>query len=441
MKTKRIGALTLAASLLVGLAAAPAAAAPNTPPEIHGLSEFEWPDNRALPWREGVTATDAEDGDLTSRVEFSPTRHPSDRPGDDPDATRYFVYSVTDNAGATTTAKRYVTFVPADQWHPGNKAPVLTSGATGSTCVGQAYDPLKHVRFNDDYDGQNLPYKTNPSQLNPDGIATRYRAQAGSYDRVGTVEHSYGFIDSDGAQLSVTIPVTVRDCSAPQPASRGFFLNDGWGPNANRVYTYGRASDEVYVGDWDGNGTDTLALRRGNTFYINNGHDGTADRVIHYGRPGDVILVGDWDGDGVDTFAVRRGKTYHVKNSVSGGNADQVIHYGRAGDQVLVGDWDGDGVDTFAVRRGKTYHVKNRIAGGNADQVIHYGRAGDDVYAGDWDGDGRDSFTVRRGKTYYVNNAIRGGDADRVLNYGRVNDVTLVGDWNGDGRDTLGVRR
>ena len=29
------------------------------------------------------------------------------------------------------------------------------------------------------------------------------------------------------------------------------------------VLSLGRASDEVYVGDWDGDGRDTLALRRG----------------------------------------------------------------------------------------------------------------------------------------------------------------------------------
>ncbi|MDK6591654.1 hypothetical protein, partial [Actinotignum timonense] len=66
----------------------------------------------------------------------------------------------------------------------------------------------------------------------------------------------------------------------------------------------------------------------------------------------DEVLVGDWDGDGVDTFAVRRGNVFYVKNSLASGEADSVFSYGRAGDEVLVGDWDGDGVDTFAVRRG-----------------------------------------------------------------------------------------
>lgn len=221
-----------------------------------------------------------------------------------------------------------------------------------------------------------------------------------------------------------------------------YFLNDTFSANANTVFRYGNAGGRVYVGDWDGDGKDTLAYRIGSTFYIRNSNSaGSPHTVIHYGRPGDRVYVGDWNGDGKDTFAVRRGKTYHVKNSLSGGNADQVIHYGREGDDILVGDWNGNGKDTFAVRRGSVYHVKNSMSGGNADQVVNYGRSGDDVYVGDWNGNGKDSFAVRRGKTYYIANAIRGGDADRVLAYGRTTDTTLVGDWNGDGRDTLGVRR
>lgn len=57
------------------------------------------------------------------------------------------------------------------------------------------------------------------------------------------------------------------------------------------------------------------------------------------------------DGDGKDTLAVRRGAEYHVRNDLAGGPADQVVTYGRAGDVVLVGDWDGDGEDTLGVRR------------------------------------------------------------------------------------------
>jgi L,D-peptidoglycan transpeptidase YkuD (ErfK/YbiS/YcfS/YnhG family) len=221
-----------------------------------------------------------------------------------------------------------------------------------------------------------------------------------------------------------------------------YFLNDSLGGTANRVFAYGDAGDVVYFGDWDGNGTDTPLIRRGNAFHVRNTNStGQADAVFAYGDPGDVVLVGDWDGDGVDTLAVRRAGTYYVKNSISTGVADAVISYGDPGDQVLVGDWDGDGSDTLAVHRAGTYFVKNSISTGVADSVVAYGDPGDAVLTGDWDGNGSDTLGVRRGGTYFMKNSISTGVADAVFGYGNPDDTVVVGDWDGNGSDTLGVRR
>lgn len=213
------------------------------------------------------------------------------------------------------------------------------------------------------------------------------------------------------------------------------------GGPAELAFRLGLSTDDVLVGDWDGDGKDTLAVRRGNTYLVYDRSPGVRARVVRYGRADDVVLAGDWNNDGKDTLAVRRGREYHVKNSMTSGNADRVIRYGRAADEVLVGDWDGDGRDTLAVRRGEVYHVKNTVAGGDADVVLHYGRADDVVLVGDWDGDRADTFAVRRGDGYHVRNVLSGGDADVVFHYGRPRDAVLVGDWDGDRRDTLGVRR
>jgi hypothetical protein len=163
--------------------------------------------------------------------------------------------------------------------------------------------------------------------------------------------------------------------------------------------------------------------------------------VVTYGRADDVALVGDWDGDGDDTLAVRRGAVYYIKNSLTPGPADRVVVYGQAADAVLVGDWDGDGDDTLAVRRGATYYLKNSLSAGAADRVVVYGRAEDASLVGDWDGDGDDTLAVRRGATYYVKNSIAPGTADLSVVYGRATDAALVGDWDGDGDASLGVRR
>ncbi|MHB1064122.1 MAG: DUF3152 domain-containing protein, partial [Georgenia sp.] len=81
---------------------------------------------------------------------------------------------------------------------------------------------------------------------------------------------------------------------------------------------------------------------------------GTAQRTVTFGRPGDAVLVGDWDGDRTDTLAVRRGATVHLTDDPRGGTAQRTVTFGRPGDTALAGDWDGDRTDTLAVRRATT---------------------------------------------------------------------------------------
>ncbi|WP_299276713.1 gamma-glutamyltransferase, partial [uncultured Georgenia sp.] len=183
------------------------------------------------------------------------------------------------------------------------------------------------------------------------------RARGHTVDPVATLGNVTGvaFL-GDGVLQAAAEPVRSGGGSAmvvrpqeeppPPPAGRhGFFLTNSWrGGDADVYFMYGRHTDEVLIGDWDGDGKDTITVRRGKTYYVNNAAEGgPAGSVFTYGRADDVVLVGDWDGDGVDTLAVRRGATYHVKDTLRGGEADRVVHYGRAGDDVLVGDWDGDG--------------------------------------------------------------------------------------------------
>ena len=236
--------------------------------------------------------------------------------------------------------------------------------------------------------------------------------------------------------------ISVGEGPPPDDGRRFYVSNDFGGGYADEVFTYGRSGDEVFVGDWDGNGTDTLAVRRGNTFYVTNSlRGGVADETFAYGRVGDEVLVGDWDGDGDDTFAVRRGRIFYVTNSLRGGNADTTFAYGRDGDDVYVGDWDGNRTDTFTVRRGNVFHVSNSLRGGNAATTFAYGHAGDHVLVGDWDGRAGDTLGVRRNNVFHLSNRLAGGAPDETFAYGRVPDEVFVGDWDRDGRDTFTVRR
>ncbi len=210
---------------------------------------------------------------------------------------------------------------------------------------------------------------------------------------------------------------------------------------ADYDFVFGHPTDEIFAGDWNGNGRDGFARRSGRTI-LEADEQGRTIRTIVFGSTTDTLYrTGDWDGDDVDTFAVQRGNVFHLSNDPSGAGPVTTIGYGRAGDQVYVGDWDGDGDDTFAVRRGNVFYVRNSVTTGVADVVFGYGRAGDEVLVGDWDNDGIDTFAVRRGNVIFIRNDFVTGIAETTIGYGQAADILLVGDWNGDNIDTFAVQR
>ena len=239
------------------------------------------------------------------------------------------------------------------------------------------------------------------------------------------------------------VELEVEPAPEPEPTGNVFFLYDSWESETHDVaIAFGREDDQVFAGDWDGNGTDTLGVRRGHTFYLNNELvGGNADHEFKYGRDNDEILVGDWDGDGTDTLGVRRGHTIYLNNELVGGNADHEFKYGRDNDEILVGDWDGNDSDTFTVRRGKVFFVNNALTGGNTDIEYRYGWESDEAFAGDFNGDGTDTVTLRRDNVFLINNAHTGGNAEQEITLGLSTDTILVGDWDGDGRDTPALNR
>ncbi|KAE8764552.1 N-acetylmuramoyl-L-alanine amidase [Georgenia thermotolerans] len=220
------------------------------------------------------------------------------------------------------------------------------------------------------------------------------------------------------------------------------YLNNKFSGYSDVDFRFGARGAQILVGDWNGDGRDTLAAREGNRFIVTDENkDRAATRTIYYGNPGDEIYIGDWDGNGTDTFAVRRGNQFHIRNSMTSGQADRVIYYGNPGDEILVGDWDGNGTDTFAVRRGNQFHIRNTLTSGYADRAFYYGNPGDVILVGDWDGKGTDTFAVRRGIRYHIRNSLTSGIADVVVDYGNAGDRTIVGDWDGNRTTTLGVVR
>ncbi len=95
--------------------------------------------------------------------------------------------------------------------------------------------------------------------------------------------------------------------------------------------TKGNPTDHYLVGDWNGNGTDNIAVRRGGTILMDTNGDEAHDIAQAYGNgDSDHYLVGDWNGNGTDTIAVRRGgKILMDKNG--DGKQDATQAYGNGG--------------------------------------------------------------------------------------------------------------
>ena len=80
-------------------------------------------------------------------------------------------------------------------------------------------------------------------------------------------------------------------------------------------------------------------------WYLRNSNSGgNAEIVFPYGDPAtDVPVVGDWNGDGTDTVGVYRpaSGSWFLRNSNSGGVAELSFSYGIPNEKPVVGDWNG----------------------------------------------------------------------------------------------------
>jgi len=154
---------------------------------------------------------------------------------------------------------------------------------------------------------------------------------------------------------------------------------------ADISFFFGNPGDFPIAGDFDGDGCDTVSIYRPaeGRFYVinelgsNDGGLGSADYSFLFGVIGDKPFVGDFDGDGVDTVGLHRESSglVYFRNSNSTGVADFQFIYGIPGDMLVAGDWDGDGDDTIGVYRPSNgmFYIRNSNSSGVADAMFAAG--------------------------------------------------------------------
>ncbi len=152
-----------------------------------------------------------------------------------------------------------------------------------------------------------------------------------------------------------------------------------------RTFFFGLPGDIPLAGDFDGDGCDTVGVYRpsqGRVFIANtlppNGGALTADTSYFFGVPGDKPFVGDFDGDGMDTVGLHRESTGYVyfRNTHSQGVADSEFFFGIPNDRLVAGDWGlVDGKDSPAVFRPGvlTWYFRHTNTQGNADSQFVWG--------------------------------------------------------------------
>ena len=144
-------------------------------------------------------------------------------------------------------------------------------------------------------------------------------------------------------------------------------------------FFFGNPGDVPLAGDFNGDGCDTVSIYRApeQRFYIinelgkNEGGLGEAEFSYIFGDPGDKPFVGDFDGDGIETVGLHRESTglVYFRNSHTQGVADAQFIFGDPGDRLVAGDWTGDGVFSPALFRpsNTTMFFRYTNTQGNAD--------------------------------------------------------------------------
>src|SRR5262249_14820865 len=151
------------------------------------------------------------------------------------------------------------------------------------------------------------------------------------------------------------------------------------------------------------------------TFYLKlHNSTGFADVTVSYGYSHTYPVVGDWVGQGFDTIGIldQSNGLFDLRNNNTPGSPNEQLVLGNPNDVPLSGRWSVSathaGVGVFRPSNGLIY-LRSTLTSGFADYTMVLGVPGDDGVAGDWNGKGFDSPGVFRPSniTFYLSNQVK----------------------------------
>jgi stage II sporulation protein D len=186
------------------------------------------------------------------------------------------------------------------------------------------------------------------------------------------------------------------------------------------------AAGQPLSGDFDGDGRPDLGWYAAGRVSL---RLATGARIRYaFGAPGDRAVVGDWNGDGKDSVAVVHRGVWCLRNALSSGPCSARFSYGGPADQPVAGRWRGGRVDGIGIVRDGRWRLRLTPTGGPAQIALTWGGKGDQFVTGDWNGDGTDSQgVVRAGGWMLANRLATGARHDVAFRYGAPGQRVLVG--------------
>jgi hypothetical protein len=273
----------------------------------------------------------------------------------------------------------------------------------------------------------------------------------------GVAEDSFhsgtcGTLDCVNDAFVMKVGATFKDTVGVfRPSTGQFFLsNENAGGTPDITLSFGQSGDQPVAGDWNGDGIDDVGVFRPSTgrFLLRQPEivvvAGFPIKIsttitINFGLAGDVPLVGDWNGDGIDTVGVFRNGLVLLTNSPNINNStptfDVIFSLGFGGDVPVAGDFDGDGKDSVGVFRpaNSNFLLSNNLSGVVDIPSFQFGQANSRPLVGDWDGDETGTIGIfnPNPELFALRNVNAAGTVDLAFFFGQPGDIPVAGEWDG----------